>query len=119
MQFFEGIPKEYEEAARIDGANTMRIFFSMILPLSKPIVATVATFCFIGVWNDYIWPTMILSDERLYPVQSVLETVQGDSAIETGKKMASLVIASVPIFVVYVVAQKYIVQGFGSAGLKM
>ena len=120
MQFFEGIPKEYEEAARIDGAGTLRIFFSMILPLSKPIVATVATFCFIGAWNDYLWPTMVLPlDGKLYPIQSALESIKAIQGITTGEIMASLVVTSIPIFIVYIVAQKYIVQGFGSAGLKM
>ena len=124
IQFFEGIPKEYEEAARIDGAGSLRIFFSMILPLSKPIVATVATFCFIGAWNDYLWPTMVLpyAEEGawpLYPIQSVLTSIQSIQGITTGEIMASLVVTSIPIFIVYVVAQKYIVQGFGSAGLKM
>ena len=124
IQFFEGIPKEYEEAARIDGAGSLRIFFSMILPLSKPIVATVATFCFIGAWNDYLWPTMVLpyAEEGawpLYPIQSALTSIQSIQGITTGEIMASLVVTSIPIFIVYVVAQKYIVQGFGSAGLKM
>ncbi len=124
IQFFEGIPKEYEEAARIDGAGSLRIFFSMILPLSKPIVATVATFCFIGAWNDYLWPTMVLpyAEEGawpLYPIQSALTSIQTIQGITTGEIMASLVVTSIPIFIVYVVAQKYIVQGFGSAGLKM
>ena len=124
-QFFEGIPKEYEEAARIDGAGSLRIFFSMILPLSKPIVATVATFCFIGAWNDYLWPTMVLPSYLeegqwpLYPIQSALTSIQSIQGITTGEIMASLVVTSIPIFIVYVVAQKYIVQGFGSAGLKM
>lgn len=124
IQFFEGIPKEYEEAARIDGAGSLRIFFSMVLPLSKPIVATVATFGFIGAWNDYLWPTMVLpyAEEGswpLYPIQSALTSIQSIQGITTGEIMASLVVTSIPIFIVYVVAQKYIVQGFGSAGLKM
>ena len=124
MQFFEGIPKEYEEAARIDGAGNLRIFFSIVLPLSKPIIATVATFCFIGVWNDYLWPTMVLpyaeeGEWPLYPIQSALTSIKSIQGITTGEVMASLVVTSIPIFVVYVAAQKYIVQGFGTAGLKM
>ncbi|MGN1053433.1 MAG: carbohydrate ABC transporter permease [Candidatus Scatosoma sp.] len=124
IQFFQGIPKEYEEAARLDGAGNLRIFFSMILPLSRPIVATVATFCFIGVWNDYLWPTMVLPYAKegewpLFPIQSALTSIQSIQGITTGEIMASLVVTSVPIFIVYVAAQKYIVQGFGSAGLKM
>lgn len=123
-QFFQEIPKEYEEAATIDGAGNLKIFFSMILPLSKPIVATVATFCFIGVWNDYIWPTMVLSYPKaeewpLYPIQAALTSIQSIQGITTGEIMAALVVTSLPIFIVYIVAQKYIVQGFGTAGLKM
>ncbi len=120
IQFFQGIPGGYEEAARIDGASRLKIFFSIILPLSKPIVATVAVFCFIGVWNDYLWPMMLLTPyPNMMPIQAVLQTIQNIEGVTTGEIMASLVVTSIPIFVIYVVAQKYIVQGFGSAGLKM
>lgn len=124
IQFFTSIPKEYQEAARIDGANTLTIFFKIILPLSKPIIATVAVFCFIGVWNDYLWPAMVLpyageGEYSLLPIQAALTTIQSIEGITTGQIMASLVVTSLPIFIVYVVAQKYIVKGFGSAGLKI
>lgn len=124
MQFFQNIPKEYEEAARIDGANTMGVFFKVIMPLSKPIIATVAVFCFIGVWNDYLWPSMILPSADtgswpLLPIQTALISIKSIEGITTGEIMASLVITSIPIFVIYVAAQKYIVKGFGTAGLKM
>lgn len=124
MQFFQNIPKEYEEAAHIDGANTLDVFFKVIMPLSKPILATVAVFCFIGVWNDYLWPSMILpsADDGswpLLPIQTALISIKSIEGITTGEIMASLVITSIPIFAIYVAAQKYIVQGFGTAGLKM
>ena len=124
MQFFQNIPKEYEEAAHIDGANTLDVFFKVIMPLSKPIIATVAVFCFIGVWNDYLWPSMILpaADDGswpLLPIQTALISIKSIEGITTGEIMASLVITSIPIFAIYVAAQKYIVQGFGTAGLKM
>jgi len=123
-QFFQNIPTEYEEAARMDGANTMGVFFKVIMPLSKPILATVAVFCFIGVWNDYLWPSMILpsADDGswpLLPIQTALISIKSIEGITTGEIMASLVITSIPIFVTYVAAQKYIVQGFGTSGLKM
>lgn len=123
-QFFQNIPSEYEEAARIDGATTMDIFLKVIMPLSKPIIATVAVFCFIGVWNDYLWPSMILpaADDGswpLLPIQTALISIKSIEGITTGEIMSSLVITSIPIFAIYVAAQKYIVQGFGTAGLKM
>ncbi len=119
IQFFSSIPASYEEAARMDGASTLRIFFKIILPLSKPILATVAVFCFIGVWNDYLWPTMVLTDENWYPIQAALTTIQAKEGIETGQIMASLVVTSLPIFIIYIAAQKYIVKGFGAGGLKI
>ena len=123
-QFFQNIPTEYEEAARIDGATTLGVFTKVIMPLSKPIIATVAVFCFIGVWNDYLWPSMILpaADDGswpLLPIQTALITIKSIEGITTGEIMSSLVLTSIPIFVIYVAAQKYIVQGFGTAGLKM
>ena len=123
-QFFSSIPKEYEEAMHIDGSNRVRIFFDLILPLSKPIVATTMVFTFMGVWNDYVWPSMVLpntGDEAwpLLPIQAALASIQSIESITTGEIMASLVITSLPIFILYAAAQKYIVKGFGTAGLKM
>ena len=123
-QFFSSIPKEYEEAMHIDGSSRIRVFFDLILPLSKPIIATTAAFTFIGVWNDYVWPTMVLPNTGgdswpLLPIQAALTSIQSIQGITTGEIMASLVVTSVPIFIIYALAQKYIVKGFGTAGLKM
>ena len=102
----------------------MRRFFDLILPLSKPIIATTAVFTFIGVWNDYIWPSMVLPNTGeegwpLLPIQAALISIQSIENITTGEIMASLVVTSIPIFILYAAAQKYIVKGFGTAGLKM
>ena len=124
-QFFSSIPKEYEEAMHIDGSSRVRVFFDLILPLSKPIVATTAAFTFIGVWNDYVWPMMVLPNTGsetawpLLPIQAALTSIQSIQGITTGEIMASLVVTSLPIFIIYALAQKYIVKGFGTAGLKM
>ena len=125
MQFFSSIPKEYEEAMHIDGANKVRIFFDLILPLSKPIVATTAVFCFIGVWNDFLWPQLVLPvdvGDGIWPVQTIQAFLIGFQSIPEvtgGERMAALVVTTVPIFIVYALAQKYIVKGFGTAGLKL
>ena len=125
-QFFSSIPKEYEEAMHIDGSSRVRIFFDLILPLSKPIIATTVVFSFIGVWNDYVWPQMVLPYDwdgpwTLLTIQVAINEIQtsGDLSIHAGVKMASLVITTLPIFIIYAAAQKYIVKGFGTAGLKM
>ena len=126
-QFFSSIPKEYEEAMHIDGASRFRMFFDLILPTSKPIIATTAVFSFIGVWNDYVWPRMMLPARAMGDTSWPLETIQaaltsiqeGGSSISPGQIMAALVVTTVPIFIVYTIAQKYIVKGFGTAGLKM
>ena len=123
-QFFSSIPKEYEEAMHIDGSSRVRIFFDLILPLSKPIIATVAAFTFIGVWNDYLWPTMVLpitgnESWPLLPIQAALNSIQAIPGRTTGQIMAALTVTTIPIFVIYGAAQKYIVKGFGTAGLKM
>ncbi len=124
QQFFTNIPKEYIEAAQLDGASQLKIFLIVMIPLSAPIVATVATFAFIGVWNDYIWPTMVLPSPQpgewpLYPIQAALTTIQSIDGVTTGEVMASLVVTSIPIFLVYVFAQKHIVEGIGAGGLKL
>lgn len=122
-QFFSSVPKEYEEAMHIDGASKVRIFFDLILPLSKPIVATVMVFTFIGVWNDYVWPYMVVDKDSggwtALTIQAGLTFLQSDNDVAVGAKMASLVLTTIPIFVLYAAAQKYIVKGFGTAGLKM
>ena len=124
-QFFSSIPKEYEEAMHIDGSSRVRVFFDLILPMSKPIVATTMVFTFIGVWNDYVWPSSVLPydyDEGqwpLLPIQAALKIIQNNAEVPAGVKMASLVITTIPIFIIYAAAQKYIVKGFGTAGLKL
>ena len=119
VQFFSSIPKDFIEAARIDGLSDWKIFYKIILPMSKPIIATVAVFSFIGVWNDYLWPTMVITTPMLRPIQAGLESIKAIEGVQTGAVMASLVITSLPIFIIYIAAQKYIVQGFGKAALKI
>lgn len=90
--------------------------------MSKPIVATVATFAFIGTWNDYVWPTMVLPSPLAgewdwLPIQAAITSIEARNPT-TGEMMAALVITSIPIFLVYTFAQKYIVQGSGASGIE-
>lgn len=123
-QFFQNIPKELEEAAEIDGANKFTIYRKIILPLSKPIIATVATFSFIGTWNDYIWPIMVLpapsgNEWPLYPIQAALNTIQQNPTITTMEVMSSLTLATIPMIIFYIFMQKYIVEGLSTTGVKL
>ena len=122
-QFFKNIPQELEEAAIIDGASKARIYFSIILPLSKPIIATIATFVFIGTWNDYVWPIMVLPAPSgdgwpLYPIQAALNTIQQNPTITAAQVMASLTLTTIPMIAFYAIMQKYIVEGLGNTGVK-
>ncbi len=122
-QFFKNIPVELEEAAQMDGASRLRIYWSIVIPLSKPIIATIATFVFIGTWNDYIWPIMVLPAPSgdtwpLYPIQAALNTIQQNPTITQGEILASLTLTTIPMIVFYVSMLKYIVEGLGTTGVK-
>ncbi|MGO4548516.1 carbohydrate ABC transporter permease [Paenibacillus sp. 2TAB23] len=123
-QSFVSVPRELEEAAIMDGASKLQVYYHIILATSKPIIATIATLNFIGVWNDYIWPIMVLpapsgnGDWPLYPIQAALNSLAQQPMIETGQIMAALTLATIPLIVVYALAQKYIVEGFSTAGIK-
>ncbi|ADD03332.1 binding-protein-dependent transport systems inner membrane component [Thermoanaerobacter italicus Ab9] len=118
-QFFLGIPKELEEAALIDGADRLQIFFRIIIPLSKPIFATVAIFTFIGAWNDFIWPVLMLTDTEKYPLQVALNVLNNTEPVYTNQVMAALTISTSVIVLIYIAAQKYIVEGISHTGIKI
>ena len=117
-QFFLSIPKELEEAALIDGASRISIFYKIILPLSKPILATVSMLTFIGSWNDFLWPVIILGDNSKMPLQVLLTVISNIEDINTNIIMASLTISTIPIILIYVFFQKYIVEGISNTGIK-
>ena len=119
-QFFLTIPKELEEAARIDGAGHWRIFTRIVLPLAGPALATLAVFTFIGTWNDFINPLLFLDDVKLYTAQLGLSYLkdQHSSIVNYNRQMAGDVITLIPMIVVFVAAQKYYVRGIALTGTK-
>jgi len=117
-QFFIGIPKSLEEAAVIDGASKLRVFFSIIIPLSKPIIATVAVLTFIGSWNDFLWPVIIFTDNDRMPLQVILNVLNNTEPVYTNEVMAALTISTIPIILIYAFFQKYIVEGVAHTGIK-
>lgn len=117
-QFFETIPKELEEAAHIDGANTFQTFWQVVLPLARPALATLAVITFLASWNDFLWPLLILQERTLQTLPPGLRTLQGAYTSEYGQMMAGAAIAAVPVLVIYIFAQRYIVESVATTGLK-
>jgi len=117
-QFFLGLPKELEEAAFLDGATRWRTFRSIVLPLSKPALVTLALLSFLTNWNDFLWPVYVLFSPENQTLPAGLSTLQNANAVRYDLLMAGAVIASAPVLLLYVLAQRYIVEGVGRAGLK-
>ncbi|MBU3198378.1 carbohydrate ABC transporter permease [Clostridium estertheticum] len=117
-QTFLGIPREIEEAARIDGAGSYTIFFRLVMPLAKPIYATVSILIFIGAWNDFLWPVMIISDPSKQTVQMALSTLFSLQPINHGNVMAGLTFVTIPVLIIFLCLQKYYVQGIAGSGSK-
>ncbi len=118
-QFFKGIDREYEEAARLDGASEFQILFYVMVPMATPAVITVAIFSFAMSWNDFVWPLIIAQTDKMYTLPVGLATLAGsDVNIRYGPIMAASVMASIPLFTVYVIFQRYITQGVTMGELK-
>ncbi|MFE5397868.1 carbohydrate ABC transporter permease [Streptomyces sp. NPDC056568] len=116
-RFFDGIPRELEEAARIDGASEFRVFRSVVLPLSRPIVAAVAIFVFIGAWNNFMWPFIVTNDPGLMTLPVGLATVKDAYGIQYAQSMASALLAALPLIVVFLLFQRRIVNSVATTGL--
>jgi len=113
-----GMPVEFEEIARIDGAGPWKTFILIMLPNAKPAVVTLAILSFLANWNDFIWPIyVLLSPERLtLPVG--LSKLQGSYTIDYPVIMAGAAFASVPLLILYVLVQRYVIEGVASSGVK-
>lgn len=118
-QFFLGIPKELEEAARIDGAGYLRIWWTIFLPLSWPVIATVTVFTFIGAYNDFFGPLIYLSDESKYTIAVALSYFSGSPRIgpQMHLTMAATTIAALPSIIVFLLAQRYFIRGIAVSGV--
>lgn len=117
-QFFLDFPKELEEAAKIDGCSQVGIFLRIIIPLSKPVFATVAIVLFINHWNDFLWPLVVASDESMRTIQIGLQYFMNKQPIKWGEVMAALTIATLPMLLIFTFLQRYFVQGLTHTGSK-
>ena len=118
-QFYLGIPKELEEAARIDGAGYFRIWWSIFLPLSWPVIATVTVFTFVAAYNDFFGPVIYLSDESKYTIAVALSYFSGSPRIgpQMHLTMAATTIAALPSVLVFLLAQRYFIRGIAVSGV--
>ncbi|MET3726805.1 ABC-type glycerol-3-phosphate transport system permease component [Fictibacillus halophilus] len=116
-QYLQSIPKELEEAAWMDGATDLQIFFKVIMPLSKPAMATIGTFAFIGNWNDLFSPLIFTTSEEMYPLTVGLATLL-DKTGNFGLQMAGATLSFIPTFLVFIFFQKYFTEGISLSGLK-
>nr|WP_226984163.1 carbohydrate ABC transporter permease [Halothermothrix orenii] len=117
-QFFITIPGELEDAARIDGCSEFRIYWNIILPLSKPALTTLAIFHFMYNWNDFLWPLVMTSSSTMRTLPVGLALFMGEHVIEYGLLMAGATLALLPIVVAYLFAQRFFIKGIALTGLK-
>ena len=117
-QFFVSLPIELEEAALIDGANQFQIFTRIVLPNSKPPLATLAVLAFLANWNEFLWPVYVLFSPKNLTLPPGLSILQGNYSTDYPVVMAGGVIASIPVLIVFFIAQRYIIEGVSRSGLK-
>lgn len=117
-QFFCTLPRDLEDAARIDGCSEFGIFWNVMLPLSKTALITLGIFTFTGQWDEFIWPLVILNDSDKYIVQLGLSTFFGEHHVDWGPLMAASTIVSIPSILIFMFGQRYIVKGIATTGIK-
>ncbi|HYD47369.1 MAG TPA: carbohydrate ABC transporter permease [Terriglobales bacterium] len=117
-QYAESIPDTVLDAARIDGAGELQIYRSIVLPLSRPILVTLAIFTFLGAWNDFLWPLIILTDSDKQTLPVALAALVGEHVQDTELMMAGAVVTVLPVVVLFVALQKYYIAGLTSGALK-
>jgi multiple sugar transport system permease protein len=117
-QFFLGLPRELEEAALLEGATPWQIYYKVILPLSKPALATLAVIAFLTNWNDFIWPIYVLFSPQNFTLPPGLGILQGAYTINYPVIMAGAALASIPALILFMFSQRYIIEGVSRSGLK-
>ncbi|GBD93019.1 L-arabinose transport system permease protein AraQ [bacterium BMS3Abin05] len=117
-QYLQSIPDSLLDAARIDGARDFTIYWKIILPLAKPVLVTLALLTFMGTWNDFLWPLIVMTRENMYTLPVALANLLGEHVQDAELMMAGSVITIVPIILVFLLLQKYYIQGILIGGLK-
>lgn len=116
--FFVGLPKELEEAARLDGAGPWRTFFQIVVPMSRPVFATVTILTFLTTWGSFLWPVMMIDQPQRRPLPLAISVFQGQPPYDWGQVFAFGVLLVLPVLVVFLLFQRWFVQSLASSGLK-
>jgi multiple sugar transport system permease protein len=117
-QYALSVPDSLIEAARMDGAGDFRIYWSVILPLCKPILITLAIFTFMGTWNDFLWPLIIMTDDAMYTLPVALASLAGEHVEDTELMMAGAVMTVLPVMLLFLALQKYYISGIMAGSVK-
>lgn len=117
-QYALSIPDDLIDAARIDGASEFRIYWSVILPVVRPILATLAIWTFLATWNDFMWPLIVLSDDRMFTLPVALANLAGERVQDTELMMAGSVLTTLPVMLVFIMLQRYYIEGITMGSVK-
>ena len=117
-QVFIQLPDELREAAEMDHCSTLKYFLQIVLPMSKSVVATVSVFTFLGVWNDFIWPSLIFTSNDLLTVQIGLNSITANDNTTVGQVLATISLITIPVIIIYSLFSKQIVEGVTTSGTK-
>jgi multiple sugar transport system permease protein len=117
-QYALSIPDELLEAARIDGAGELRIFARIVLPVLRPILVTLAVLTFLGSWNDFLWPLIVLTDQSMYTLPVALATLSREHAQDNELMMAGAVLTVLPVLLLFLALQRYYIRGILMGSVK-
>lgn len=117
-QYCYSIPDSFIEAAKIDGANDFQIYYKIIIPLCKPILVTLGILTFLGTWNDFMWPLIVMTDSSMYTLPVALANLMGEHVQDTELMMAGSAITILPVFILFIFLQKYYISGIMLGGVK-
>lgn len=117
-QFMLSLPDDLLDAARIDGCNEFHIYWHIILPLLRPVLVTIALFSFMGAWNDFLWPLIVMTSESMYTIPVALAMLNGEHNTEWALLMAGAVIVTLPVLILFISLQRYFIEGIAHTGIK-
>lgn len=117
-RFFDRIPDDLLDSASLDGAGRLRTLWSIVLPLSRPVLGVVSIFAIIGIWKDFLWPLLVLQDPETQTLSVALSRLSNTSQVPPTEMMAGLVIASIPMIVIFLIFQRSIISGLSAGGIK-